>query len=54
MNFKKIFHQKYLPYWFILPTIIALIVFTVYPLVSGIYYSFTDIEYVGGSGAWLD
>ncbi len=53
MNFKKIFHQKYLPYWFILPTIIALIVFTVYPLISGIYYSFTDIEYVGGSGAWV-
>jgi multiple sugar transport system permease protein len=36
------------PYLFILPTVVALIVLSMYPFISGIWYAFTDIEIVGG------
>ncbi len=51
---KRLFgNKKLLPYWFILPTMIALLVFSFYPLVSGIYHSFTDIEFIGDKGSWI-
>ncbi len=42
-----------LPYWLILPTVIALIFFSLYPLLSGFYYSFTDIKYIGDQPNWI-
>jgi multiple sugar transport system permease protein len=36
------------PYLFILPTVVALILLSMYPFISGIWYAFTDIEIVGG------
>ncbi len=47
------FSKKSLPYWLVLPTIIALIIFTLYPLVSGLFYSFTDIKFVGAKANWV-
>lgn len=41
------------PYLLILPTLIALLVFTGYPLLSGIYFSFTDIKFIGGDAVWV-
>ena len=41
------------PYFLILPTLIALILFTGYPLISGIYYAFSDIEFIGGEATWI-
>lgn len=35
------------PYVLLLPAILALILFSLYPFVSGIWYSFTDIGWVG-------
>lgn len=50
----KIFsNKKLLPYWFLVPTFIALLLFSVYPLLSGIWYSFTDISFVGGEAKWV-
>lgn len=50
---KILFKQKYLPYWLILPTLIALIVFTFYPLISGFYFSLTDVKFIGGKAEWV-
>lgn len=36
-----------LPYAFILPAVAALLLFSVYPFLSGIWYSFTSIGWVG-------
>ncbi len=41
------------PYLLILPTSIALILFSLYPFISGIVYSFTDIKFVGGQANWV-
>ncbi len=41
-----------LPYLFLLPTLVGLALFSIYPFVSGILYSFTDIKFVGGSAQW--
>jgi multiple sugar transport system permease protein len=41
------------PYLLILPTLVALVLFSVYPFVSGIAYSLTDIKFVGGSANWI-
>jgi multiple sugar transport system permease protein len=50
---KRLFTKKnLLPYWLILPTLMALIIFSLYPLLSGIYFSFTDIKYVGDKADW--
>jgi len=46
-------NKKLLPYWLILPTVIALIVFSLYPLLSGFYFSFTDIKYIGDKADWI-
>lgn len=35
------------PYAFILPAVIALVLFSIYPFVSGIWYSFTSVGWVG-------
>ena len=36
------------PYVMLFPAVVGLILFSLYPLVSGIWYSFTDIGWVGG------
>jgi multiple sugar transport system permease protein len=41
------------PYLLILPAVLALVLFSVYPFVSGILYAFTDIKFVGGSAHWI-
>jgi multiple sugar transport system permease protein len=38
--------QRLLPYVFLLPAVIALLTFSVYPFVSGVWYSFTSIRWV--------
>jgi len=35
------------PYVFILPAVVALLLFSIYPFLTGIWYSFTSIDYVG-------
>lgn len=35
------------PYGFILPAVIALILFSIYPFLSGIWFSFTSMEWLG-------
>jgi ABC-type sugar transport system permease subunit len=47
------FKKKATPYFLILPTVIALVLFSVYPFVSGLLYSFTDIKFVGGIAKWV-
>jgi multiple sugar transport system permease protein len=42
-----------LPYLFILPTLVALVLFSVYPFVSGIWYAFTNIKFFGGAAEWV-
>jgi multiple sugar transport system permease protein len=41
------------PYLLILPTVVALVLLSVYPFLSGIAYSLTDIKFVGGSANWI-
>ncbi len=41
------------PYFFIFPAVIALILFSVYPFLSGIWYGFTDIKFFGGVAQWI-
>lgn len=50
---RSLFKKKLLPYWLILPTVIALIIFTLYPLISGLFYSFTDIKFIGAKANWV-
>ena len=45
--------KRSLPYLFILPTLVALILFSVYPFLSGIWYAFTDIKFIGGVAQWV-
>ncbi len=45
--------KKATPYFLILPTILALIMFSVYPFVSGLWYSLTDIKFIGGVANWV-
>jgi len=45
--------MHWLPYVLILPTVIALVLVSVYPFVSGIAYAFTDIELFGSSAHWV-
>jgi multiple sugar transport system permease protein len=42
-----------LPYFFILPAVIALIAFSLYPFVSGIWYSFTSIGFVNDTANFV-
>lgn len=53
MSSKHALMKKATPYLLILPTVITLIFFSVYPFVSGILYSFSDIKFVGGSATWV-
>jgi multiple sugar transport system permease protein len=53
MYSKTALGKKATPYLLILPTVITLIFFSVYPFVSGIIYSFTDIKFVGGTATWV-
>jgi multiple sugar transport system permease protein len=41
-----------LPYLLILPTLVALVLFSVYPFLSGVFYAFTDIRFIGGVAQW--
>lgn len=50
---KLLSNKRLLPYWFLLPTVIALLLFSLYPLLSGIYYSFTDIQFIGDTADWV-
>ena len=45
---KMLYSQKVAPYVFVLPFVISLLVFWLYPLISGIVMSFQDISF-GGS-----
>lgn len=45
--------KKATPYLLILPTVVALVVFSLYPFVTGIGYSFTDIKFLGGVAKWI-
>ena len=42
-----------LPYTFILPAVIALLLFSIYPFLSGIWYSFTSIGWVGDAAHFV-
>jgi multiple sugar transport system permease protein len=42
-----------LPYAFILPAVIALLLFSIYPFVTGIWYSFTSIDWVGDAAHFV-
>jgi ABC-type sugar transport system permease subunit len=53
MNPSSRWRKNSTPYLLILPTAIALVLFSLYPFVSGIVYSFTDIKFVGGKAAWI-
>jgi len=53
MDKRATWRKRSLPYLFILPTLVALILFSVYPFVSGIGYAFTDIKFVGGVARWV-
>jgi multiple sugar transport system permease protein len=41
------------PYTFILPAVIALLLFSIYPFLSGIWYSFTSIGWVGDAARFV-
>jgi len=41
------------PYFFLAPTLIALLLFSVYPFITGILFAFQDITWFGGSANWV-
>ena len=41
------------PYVFILPAVAALVLFSIYPFISGIWYSFTSIGWVGDAAKFV-
>src|SRR5258707_11336672 len=42
-----------LPYTFIVPAVVALLLFSIYPFVTGIWYSFTSIGWVGDAAHFV-
>ena len=42
-----------LPYAYILPAVFALLLFSIYPFLSGIWYSFTSIGWVGDAANFV-
>ena len=42
-----------LPYAFILPAVFALLLFSIYPFLSGIWYSFTSIGWIGDAADFV-
>ena len=42
---KMLYSQKVAPYVFVIPFVISLLVFWLYPLISGIVMSFQDISF---------
>ena len=44
---KMLYSQKVAPYVFVIPFVISLLVFWLYPLISGIVMSFQDISFGG-------
>ncbi|HLE27046.1 MAG TPA: sugar ABC transporter permease [Anaerolineales bacterium] len=42
-----------LPYWFIVPAVVGLVLFSIYPFLSGIWYSFTSIGWVGDDAQFV-
>lgn len=53
MHNRQTWSKGSLPYLFILPTVVALVLFSVYPFVTGIGYAFTDIKFIGGAAEWV-
>lgn len=49
----NVLKKKATPYFLILPTVLALVMFSVYPFVSGLWYSLTDIKFIGGVANWV-
>jgi multiple sugar transport system permease protein len=45
--------RSLLPYFFIFPAVLALLLFSIYPFITGIWYSFTDIEFVGDAANFV-
>jgi len=45
-RFFERFRKHSLPYFLIVPAVIALIIFSLYPFISGIWYSFTSIGWI--------
>src|SRR6476660_3372387 len=41
------------PYAFIFPAVVALVMFSIYPFLSGIWYSFTSIGWVGDAARYV-
>lgn len=50
---RRLRRTRWLPYMFLLPTLCALVLFSLYPFVSGIAYAFTDIPMLGGAANWV-
>ena len=48
---KMLYSQKVAPYVFVIPFVISLMVFWLYPLISGIVMSFQDISF--GGSQWV-
>lgn len=48
---KMLYSQKVAPYVFVIPFVISLLVFWLYPLISGIVMSFQDISF--GGSQWV-
>ena len=54
-KFKKLFYsQKVAPYVFVLPFVLSLLIFWLYPLISGIVMSFQDISFGARKFVGLD
>lgn len=51
---KMLYSQKVAPYVFVLPFVISLLVFWLYPLISGIVMSFQDISFWRFSVGWSE
>ena len=48
---KMLYSQKVAPYVFVLPFVVSLLIFWLYPLISGIVMSFQDISF--GGSQWV-
>ena len=48
---KMLYSQKVAPYVFVLPFVVSLLIFWLYPLISGVVMSFQDISF--GGSQWV-
>jgi multiple sugar transport system permease protein len=42
-----------MPYFFLAPTLVALLLFSVYPFIMGILFAFQDVTWFGGTAHWI-